>query len=219
MGMQEILNRIKEGSLKLLKIIVKADTIGSLEGIKQSLAKIKNDDIAIKIIHSGVGSITESDVMMAAASPGTLIVGFHTKASHHVLSLAERAGIEVVVYSVIYELIDDLTKILSGMLKPESILLELGKFTIMKVFFTGKGEMVVGGKITEGVLQSSSKCRVWRGEQQIGDGDITGLKVVNEDAKELSKGEECGVRYKGKIKLMEGDVLEAWKIEKKMKTL
>lgn len=219
MGMQEILNRIKEGSLKLLKIIVKADTIGSLEAIKQSLAKIKNDDIAIKIIHSGVGSITESDVMMAAASPGTLIVGFHTKASHHVLSLAERAGIEVVVYSVIYELIDDLTKILSGMLKPESILLELGKFAIMKVFFTGKGEMVVGGKITEGVLQSSSKCRVWRGEQQIGDGDITGLKVVNENAKELSKGEECGVRYKGKIKLMEGDVLEAWRIEKKMKTL
>lgn len=219
MGMQEILNRIKEGSLKLLKIIVKADTIGSLEAIKQSLAKIKNDDIAIKIIHSGVGSITESDVMMAAASPGTLIVGFHTKASHHVLSLAERAGIEVVVYSVIYELIDDLTKILSGMLKPESILLELGKFAIMKIFFTGKGEMVVGGKITEGVLQSSSKCRVWRGEQQIGDGDITGLKVVNENAKELSKGEECGVRYKGKIKLMEGDVLEAWRIEKKMKTL
>lgn len=219
MGMQEILNRIKEGSLKLLKIIVKTDTIGSLEAIKQSLAKIKTEDIAIKIIHSGVGSITESDVMMAAASPGTLIVGFHTKASAHVLSLAERASIEVVVYSVIYELIEDLTKILSGMLKPESILVELGKFKVMKVFFTGKGEMVVGGKITEGIIQSSSKCRVWRETQQVGDGDITGLKLVNEDAKELSKGDECGVRYKGKIKLMEGDILEAWKIEKKMKTL
>lgn len=219
MGMQEILNRIKEGSLKLLKIIVKADTNGSLEAIKQSLVKIKNDDIAIKIIHSGVGGITESDVMMAAASPGSLIVGFHTKASQHVLSLAERAGIEVVVYSVIYELIEDLKNILSGMLKPENIQVELGKFKVMKIFFTGKGEMVVGGKITEGVLHSSSKCRVFRDGVQIGDGEITGLKVVNEDVKELSKGEECGVRYKGKIKLIDGDVFEAWKIEKKMKTL
>ncbi len=219
MGMQEILNRIKEGSLKLLKIIVKADTIGSLEAIKQSLAKVKNDDIAIKVIHSGVGSITESDVMMATASAGTLVVGFHTKASAHVLQVAERSGIEVVTYSVIYELIEDLTKILSGLLKPENIQVELGKFKVMKIFFTGKGEMVLGGKISDGVIQSSSKCRVFRDGLQIGDGDIIGLKLVNEDQKELEKGEECGLKYRGKIKIAEGDLLEAWKMEKKMKTL
>lgn len=219
MGMQEILTRIKEGSLKLLKVIIKADTIGSLEAIKQSLAKVKNDNVAIKIIHSGVGTITESDVMMATASTGTMVIGFHTSASPHVMQLAERTRIEVVNYQIIYELIEDLKKILSGLLQPETIHLELGKFKVLKVFFTGKGEMVVGGEVTEGVIQSNCKARVLRDRGHIGDGEITGLKLVNENAKELSKGEQCGVRYKGKIKLEEHDVLEAWKIEKKMKTL
>ncbi len=139
MGMQEILQRIKEGSLKLLKVVIKADAQGSLEAIKQSLAKVKNDDVAIRVIHSGVGGITESDVLMAAASPGSLVLGFHTEATAHVKRLAERMGIEVVTYKIIYELIDDLKKILSGMLLPETILIELGKFKVMKIFYTGKG--------------------------------------------------------------------------------
>jgi len=219
MGMQEILQRIKDGSLKLLKVVMKADTQGSLEAIKQALAKIKNDDVAIKVIHSGVGNITESDVLMAAASPGTLVVGFHTDTGAQVKRLAERMGIEVVTYRIIYELIDDLRKILSGMLQPEVLLVELGKFKVMKVFFTGKGEFVVGGKITEGILKSKCNVRVLRDGKEIGDGKITGLKLVNEDMEELEQGNECGVRYQGKVQLEEHDVLEAWKEEKKMKTL
>lgn len=219
MGMQEILQRIKEGSLKLLKVVMKADTQGSLEAIKQALAHVKNDDVAIKIIHSGVGSVTESDVLMAAASPGSLVLGFHTEAGAHVKRLAERMGVEVVTYKIIYELIDDLRKILSGLLEPEFILVELGKFKVLKVFYTGKGEMVVGGLIMEGVMQNKAKVRVFRDKIQIGEGKITGLKLVNEDVDELEKGNECGVRYQGKIRLEEHDVLEAWKEEKKMKTL
>ena len=219
MGMQEILQRIKEGSLKLLKVVIKADTQGSLEAIKQSLDKVKNDDVAIRVIHSGVGGITESDVLMAAASPGSLVIGFHTEASSHVKRLAERMGIEVVTYKIIYELIDDLRKILSGMLQPETTLVELGKFKVMKIFFTGKGEMVVGGLITEGVLQKRSNVRVLRDRELIGEGKVIGLKLVNEDLEELSKGDECGVRFQGKLRLEEHDVLEAWKEEKKMKTL
>lgn len=219
MGMQEILQRIKDGSLKLLKVVMKADTQGSLEAIKQALAKVKNDDVAIKVIHSGVGGITESDVLMAAASPGTLVVGFHTEAGAHVKRLAERMGIEVVTYKIIYELIEDLRKILSGMLQPETLLVELGKFKVMKIFFTGKNEYVVGGKITEGILKSKCNVRVLRDGKPIGDGKITGLKLVNEDMEELDKGNECGVRYQGKVVLEEHDVFEAWKEEKKMKTL
>lgn len=219
MGMQEILQRIKEGSLKLLKVVIKADTQGSLEAIKQSLAKVKNDDVAIKVIHGGVGEISESDVMMAAASPGSLVIGFHTEASSQVRKMAEQFGIEVVTYSVIYELIEDLTKILSGMLEPETILTELGRFKVMQIFFTGKGEMVVGGKIIDGVLQSGANLRVKRDKEEIGIGELAGLKLVNEDVDELQKNQECGVRYKGKIRLQEGDILEAWKEEKKMKTL
>ncbi|MFA6024742.1 MAG: translation initiation factor IF-2 [Candidatus Gracilibacteria bacterium] len=219
MGMQEILQRIKEGSLKLLKVVMKADTQGSLEAIKQSLAKVKNDDVAIKVIHSGVGSITESDVLMAAASPGSLVIGFHTEAGAQVRRLAERMGVEVVTYKIIYELIEDLRKILSGMLQPEVLLVELGKFKVMKIFFTGKNEFVVGGKITEGVIKSKCNVRVLRDGKQIGDGKVIGLKLVNEDMVELDKGNECGVRYQGKVDLEEHDVLEAWKEEKKMKTL
>lgn len=219
MGMQEILLRIKEGSLKLLKVVLKADTQGSLEAIKQSLAKVKNDDVAIKIIHSGVGGITESDVLMAGASPGSLVIGFHTVVNTHVKRLAERMGVEVVTYQVIYELIEDLKKILTGMLQPELLHVELGKFKVMKIFFTGKGEMVVGGKITEGVLQNKSQVRVLRDGKPIGEGKITGLKLVNEDVEELDKDNECGIRYTGKVRLEEHDVLEAWKQEKKMKTL
>ncbi|MFA5793294.1 MAG: translation initiation factor IF-2 [Candidatus Gracilibacteria bacterium] len=219
MGMQEILQRIKEGSLKLLKVVLKADTQGSLEAIKQALAKIKNDDVAIKIIHSGVGAISESDVMMGAASTGTLVIGFNTEAGTNVRKLAEHVGIEVVTYKIIYELIDDLKKILTGMLQPEVQHFELGKFKIMKIFFTGKGEIVVGGLVTEGVMQKKAKLRVMRGEVQVGDGAIGGLKLVNEDLEELNKGDECGIKYIGKVRLEVGDVLEAWKEEKKMKTL
>ena len=219
MGMQEILQRIKEGSLKLLKIVLKADTQGSLEAIKQSLAKVKSDDVAIKVIHSGVGSISESDVMMAAASPGTLVLGFHTKANVHVRKLAEKTGIEVVTYEVIYKLVEDLTKILSGMLEDEILDIELGKYNVMQIFWTGKGEFVVGGKITEGVMQKGAKLRVMRDDEEVGVGEVAGLKLVNEDIDELEKGQECGVRYKGKVKLQEGDILEAWKQEKRMKTL
>jgi translation initiation factor IF-2 len=219
MGMQEILQRIKEGSLKLLKIVLKADTQGSLEAIKQSLAKVKSDDVAIKVIHSGVGSISESDVMMAAASPGTLVLGFHTEANIHVRKLAEKTGIEVVTYEVIYKLIEDLTKILSGMLEDEILDIELGKFKVIQIFWTGKGEMVAGGKIIEGIMQKGAKLRVMREDEQIGIGELAGLKLVNEDLDVLEKGQECGARYKGKIKLLPGDVLEAWKQEKRMKTL
>ena len=219
MGLQEILQRIKDGSLKLLKVVMKADTQGSLEAIKQALAKVKNDDVAIKVIHSGVGTITESDVLMASASPGTLVVGFHTEAGLNVKRLAERMGIEVVTYKIIYELIEDLKKILSGMLEDEVLLVELGKFKVMKIFFTGKNEYVVGGKITEGVIKNKCNVRVLRDGKQIGDGKIIGLKLVNEDMTELDKGNECGVRYQGKVALEEHDVLEAWREEKKMKTL
>lgn len=219
MGMQEILRRIKEGSLKLLKVVIKADTQGSLEAIKQSLAKVKSDDVAIKVIHGGVGDISESDVMMAAASPGSLVIGFHTEANPHVLKSAERYGIEVITYKVIYELIDDLTKILSGMLEPELVLTELGRFKVKKIFFTGRGEMVVGGQIIDGVLQKGASLRVKRNKEEVGVGKLAGLKLVNENLDELEQGQECGVKYEGKVRIEEGDILEAWKQEKKMKTL
>lgn len=218
MGVSEIMARIQEGSLKILKLIVKTDTKGSLEAIKQSLEKIKSDDVAIKIVHSGVGSITESDVMMAAAGGG-IVAGFHVDANSHVKKMAEREGVEVVIYEIIYELIDDVKKLLTGMLEPEIVVNELGKATVKAIFFTGKKNMIVGVKVTEGMLEKDSNLRVVRGEENIGEGKLTALKVVSEDVKNVEVGNECGITFEGKLKLEEGDILEAYKEEKKIKTL
>jgi len=219
MGLGEIVEQIKEGQLKTVKVVLKADTNGSLEAIKQSIAKeLKSSDVAVKVIHSGVGNVTESDVMMAAASHG-VVIGFHTGVSPQVNRLAERHHTEVSVYKVIYELIDDLRKILSGLLEPETVVVELGKAKILQIFFTGKNEMVAGCKITAGKVEVNADINVFRDKEQIGIGKAVGLKLVNEDVKEIEKGSECGIRYKGKIKLQEGDIFEFSKEETRHKTL
>src|SRR3989338_4151647 len=113
-GIEQIMSAIQAGKLKTLKVVLKADTLGSLEALKQSLAQVKKDEVSIKVIHAGVGDISESDVMMAAASGG-IVVGFHTVANPHVNNVADRKGVQIFIYQIIYKLIDDLKKILSGL--------------------------------------------------------------------------------------------------------
>ncbi len=218
LGVSDLMSMIQQGKLKTLKLIIKADTKGSLEAVKQSLEEIKSDDVAIKIVHSGVGAVTESDVMMASAGGG-IVIGFHVDASGHVKKSAEKENVEVVIYKIIYKLIEDVKKLLTGMLEPEIIINELGKLELKGIFYTGKGNMIVGGKVIEGTLEKDSQIRVFRGEEKIGTGHLTALKVVNEDVSEVQTNQECGVTYKGDVKLQEGDVLEAFKEEKHIKTL
>ncbi|EKD47737.1 MAG: hypothetical protein ACD_65C00312G0002 [uncultured bacterium] len=218
LGVGDIMARIQEGTLKTLKLIIKADTKGSLEAIKQALAQIKSEDVAIKVIHSGVGAITESDVMMARAGGG-IVVGFHVDAGPHTKALAEHENVEIVVYKIIYNLIDDMKKILTGMLEPEVLVVEYGKAEVKAIFFTGKNEMVVGVNVKNGKLVKDSTLRVFRGEQQVNTGKLIGLKIVNEDVGEVESGQECGIKFKGNFKLEVGDILEAFKEEKKIKTL
>ncbi|MFA6436297.1 MAG: translation initiation factor IF-2, partial [Candidatus Gracilibacteria bacterium] len=218
-GLGEIVEQIKVGQLKTVKVVIKADTKGSLEAIQESIAKeLKSADVAVKVIHSGVGNISESDVTMAAASRG-MVIGFHTEVPTQVSRLADRLHTEVAVYKTIYELLGDLKKILSGLLEPEIILVELGNAQVLKIFYTGKGEMVAGCKIRDGKAAVRAKVRVKRNHELLGEGEITGLKLVNEDLKEIEKGNECGIRFKGKIQLEEGDVLEIYKYETKHRTL
>lgn len=219
MGLSEIVEQIKEGQLKTVKVVLKADTKGSLEAINESIAKeLKSSDVAVKIIHSGVGNVTESDVMMAAASRG-MVIGFHTEVPGQVARLSERMRTEVAVYKIIYELLNDLKKLLSGLLEPEIIVVELGSAQVLKIFYTGKDEMVVGCKIKEGKVQAKVKARVMRGGEALGEGEVMSLKVVNENVKEVKKGDECGIRFKGKLRLQEKDVLEFYKRETRHRTL
>jgi len=207
-------------SNKLLKIVLKADTKGSLEAIKGALAKIKDEDVALKIIHSGVGAITESDVMMASASKG-FVIGFHTAfSSPRVLSTAENEGVEVRVYKIIYELIDEVRKLLSGLLEPDTFVIELGKAEVKKIFWTKKKEMVVGCAVKGGKLERNAKLRIIKkGELLTDEIILASLQRGENSVNEVYEGEECGIKYTGNVKLEEGDIIEAYKIQKSQRGL
>ncbi len=217
-GVGEIMSQISSGQLKQLKLVLKADSKGSLEALKQSIAQIKNENVGVKIILSSVGNISESDVLMAAAARG-IVMGFHTEVNLNVMKIAEREHTEVLNYTVIYKLLDDIKKILTGLLEPEIVENILGTGEVRKIFFTEKKEMIVGCKVMKGHLENKAKIRIFRNNENIGEGMIGSLKSFENTVPEVSEGNECGIRYEGAIPLMEGDTLEAYKIEKRIRTL
>lgn len=216
-GVGEIISQIGSGQLKQLKLVLKADTKGSLEALKQSLADIKNEDVGVKVILSGVGNISESDVMMAAAAGG-VVMGFHTDLGKNVKEVAERENVEVLQYTVIYKLLDDIKKILTGLLEPEIIEVVVGKALVKQIFMTKKKEMIVGCKVISGKMQKE-RVRIFRNETQVGEGRIESLRKGEQTTHEIPEGQECGILYSGFLPLMEGDVLEAYKNEKRIRTL
>lgn len=212
-SLNQLITTVK--SDKMLKLILKADTKGSLEAIKGSLAKIKDEEVALKIIHSGVGNINESDVMMASASKG-FVIGFHTDFdSPHVKTTADHEGVEVRRYKIIYELLDDVKKLLSGLLEPDIITIELGKAEVVQIFLTKKKEMIVGCKVIGGKITKDSKLRVLRKEEILSpDAQMISLQRGANATDTVNEGEECGIKYVGTLKLQPGDILEAYKLEK-----
>jgi translation initiation factor IF-2 len=216
--MQEILTRIQSGELKVLKIVLKADTKGSLEAISNALNNIDSTKIKVQIIHSGVGAITSNDINMAAASVA-VIMGFHVTISSQVQKVAEVRGVEARTYTIIYQLIDDVKNILEGLLDPEIIEIDLGEAEVLQIFLTTKRDMIAGCKVKRGKLENGAMVRVIRGEEEVGTGIIGSLKRVNESVKEISEGHECGIRFNGNVKIQEGDILMAFKKESKKRTL
>lgn len=210
---------------KVLKIIIKADTKGSLEAIKQSIAKIKNEEVAVKIIHSGVGLVSDSDVMMAAASKG-MIVAFHTDFdSPNVLRTAERERVEVKKYTIIYDLLENINKILTGLLEPEVVVVTLGRAQIKQIFLTKKKEIILGARVLSGKLVVKSRIRIIRGvtaldeDNIVGKGVVDSLRKVDEQVHEVKEGNECGIRFTGDLDVKEGDIFEAYREEKRERKL
>lgn len=222
-GMGQIISSIK--SDKILKLVLKADTKGSLEALKQSIAQIKDEDVAIKIIHSGVGLITKSDVMMAAASSG-LILAFHaTFDSIFVEKTAEREGVEVKQYTIIYNLLEDLKKLLSGLIDPELLKISIGKAEVKQIFLQKKKEYIIGCRVLSGKLVNKSSVEIVRGRTKedesnmIGVGTIDSLRKVDEKVSEIGEGNECGVRLVSDITVQPGDIIEAFKTEEKRRNI
>ena len=222
-AMNTVISQVKTD--KILKIIVKADTKGSLEAIKQSIAKIKDDEVAVKVIHGDVGTVTKNDVMMASASNG-IIMSFHTGYdSPYLAKLAERENVEFKDYKIIYDMLEDIKKILTGLIDAEIIQTVVGKAEVKQIFLTKKKDMIVGCRVLTGKMLNHAKLKVVRGrtakdeDNFVGDGFIATLRKGADVVKEIGQGNECGIKYNGDILLEPGDILHVYIEEEKHRTI
>jgi translation initiation factor IF-2 len=208
-----------------LKIILKADFRGSIEAIRKELEKLKHEEVTVRLLHTGIGAITESDVQLALASPDdTLIVGFNAVPDNQALALAEQRGVNIREYNIIYRLTEDIKSALEGKLKPREEVVHLGRAVVQKTFKISKVGTIAGCAVTQGVIERSAKVRVIRDGVVIypapdRTASLESLKRIKEDVREVRQGYECGIKIAGYDDIKEGDVIEAYKIEQIQRTL
>lgn len=210
-GFGDLVMRLSEGKLQQLKVVVKADAQGSLEAIRSSLEKQATGEVNVKVIHGAVGAVTESDVMMAAASEG-IILAFRVPVAGAVMRTAEREGVRVREYDVIYTLLEEVQVLLSGLLVPEEQEVVLGHLEVKGVFLTEGSEQIIGGRVLDGIVKRL-QFRLMRAGQQAGTGRILSLRKVDKDIKEAKEGSECGMRVDTSVGVEVGDVLEVFSKE------
>jgi len=211
-SLEDLFDRIKEGEVKDLNIIIKADVQGSVEAVKQSLDKLTTGEVRVNIIHGGVGAISESDVMLAAAS-NAIIIGFNVRHDANTKETAELQGVDIRLYRVIYDAIDDVKAAMVGLLDPEYKEVTTGRAEVRQVFKVPKSGTVAGSYITEGKINRSSKIRVIRDGTVVVEGEIDSLRRFKDDVKEVAEGYECGISLKNFNDLKESDILEAYIME------
>ena len=216
--LDSIARQIKEGLMKELSVIIKADTDGSIQALADGLMKIHNEEVKVQIIHQGVGQITETDVLLAAASDA-IIIGFRVRPNVNAKKLAEKEDLDVRFYSVIYHVIEDIEQALEGMLSPELHEESIGSLEIRQVFKVPKVGNVAGCYVLEGKVFRDSKVRLLREGVQIYDGELDSLKRFKDDVKEVDAGYECGLNLKGYSDIKVGDVVEAYRIVEKKRKL
>ena len=211
-SIDELSAKIAEGSLKSLPVIIKADVQGSLEAIKASLEKLRNDEIKVDIIHQGVGGITQSDITLASASANSVILGFNVRPTGEVKELAKERGVSIKTYNIIYNLIDDVKALLSGLMSPVISQEELGQAVIKQVITVPKIGQIAGCLVTEGSINRGAKIRVIRDGVVVFEGNVSSLKRFKDDVREVAKGYECGVGIEGFNDMKEGDYVESYKV-------
>ena len=207
-----LFDTLHEGELKDLNIIVKADVQGSVEAVKQSLLKIENDEVRVKIIHGGVGTINESDVMLANAS-NAIIVGFAVGIDPIAQESANRDGIEIKTYDIIYDAIEDIENAMRGMRAPKYRDVDTGAAEVREVYKISSAGTIAGCVVTSGNIKRGGKIRVMRNDKQIADVDIANLKRFKDEVKEVSSGYECGISLAGFDDIQAGDIFEAYIVE------
>ena len=210
--LDDVFNKIAEGEMKVLPLIVKADVQGSVEAVKQSLEKLSNEEVKVNVIHAAAGAIKESDIMLAESSKA-IIIGFNVRPDSNAKQIAERSGIDIKLYRVIYEAIEDVEKALKGMLAPKFTEIYMGKAEVREVFkISGVGQ-VAGCYVTEGKIIRSGKLRIYRDDVMICEGNVLQLKRFKDDVKEVSQGFECGMSIEKFNDIKVGDFIESYQVE------
>jgi translation initiation factor IF-2 len=210
--LEKLFSQIQEGEIKELPLIIKGDVQGSVGAITTSLEKLKNENVVVRIIHVGVGTVTESDVMLASTS-GAIIIAFNVRPSITVTSLAERSNVEIRAYRVIYEIIDDVEAAMKGMLDPIFKEVVLGRATIREIFKVPGVGAVAGSYVTNGKMLRSAKMRLIRDGIIIHEGKISSLRRFKDDVKEVAQGYECGIGFENFNDIKEEDEIEAFDME------
>jgi len=211
-SLDDLFTHIKEGNMKTLNIIIKADVQGSAEAVKQSLEKLTNENILIKILHTSVGAISESDIMLASAS-NAIVIGFNVRADGLAQATASKEGVDIRYYRVIYNIIEDVTAAMTGMLDPEFEEKVTGHAEVRDTFKVSKVGTIGGCYVTDGFIKRDSSVRVLRDSVVVFEGELASLKRFKDDAKEVKTGFECGIMVDKFNDIKEGDVIEAYVME------
>ena len=209
MSLDDLFSQIQEGNLKELNLIVKADVQGSVEAVKQSLTKLSNEEVVVKCIHGGVGAINESDVTLAAAS-SAIIIGFNVRVDATAKDTAEREGVDVRLYKVIYQAIEDVEAAMKGMLDPVFEEKIIGHAEVRQIFKASAIGNIAGSYVLDGEFRRGCKVRITREGEQIYEGELASLKRFKDDVKEVKAGFECGLVFEGFDKMQELDIVEAY---------
>lgn len=209
MSLDDLFSQIQEGNLKELNLIVKADVQGSVEAVKQSLMKLSNEEVVVKCIHGGVGAINESDVMLASASKA-IIIGFNVRPDATAKAVSEREGVDVRLYRVIYQAIEDIEAAMKGMLDPVFEEKVIGHAEVRQIFKASAIGNIAGSYVLDGVFQRGCKVRISREGKQIFEGELASLKRFKDDVKEVKAGFECGLVFEGFDQMQELDIVEAY---------
>ncbi|MEE2690119.1 MAG: translation initiation factor IF-2 [Pseudomonadota bacterium] len=217
-SLEQMMAQLRDAEIKELPIVIKGDVQGSVEAIVGALEKLSTNEVRVRVLHTGVGGVSESDVILAGASSAP-VLGFNVRANKDAREAAERQGVEIRYYSVIYDLIDDIKGVLSGMLDPELRETFLGNAEVLEVFNITKIGKVAGCRVTEGTVRRGAKVRLIRDNTVIHEGELSQLKRFKDDVQEVPVGQECGMSFANYDDLKAGDVIECFSVEKVTRTL
>jgi translation initiation factor IF-2 len=210
-SLEDLFSQMQEGAVKELALIIKGDVQGSVEAAVDEIGKIHHDEVSVEVIHSGVGGIVASDIMLAAAS-SAIVVGFNVRPNAEAKALADREGVDIRTYRVIYQLTEDIQRALIGMLSPERVEEVLGEVEVRQTFRASRVGTIAGCMVTHGAVQRGAQVRIVRDGTIVHDGRIGTLKRFQDDVREVSQGFECGLTIDGYNDIKEGDVLEVYTV-------